>query len=213
LLHHPNDGKEPLVLLSLSVVALIVSGFHPYDRLTWFLEITPILIFFPIFILTFQRFPLTPLAYRLIFIHALILILGAHYTYEQVPLGRWVEAALDLTRNHYDRLGHFAQGFVPAILARELLLRRSPVGQGRWLFFLVTAICLAISAAFELVEWAAALALGADADAYLATQGDPWDTQWDMFLALIGAISSQLLLIKPHNNQLEELTSKNEQPA
>lgn len=201
-----DHANEPIVLLVLSLLAVIVSGIAPSDRLTWVLEVLPIFIFFPIFVFSFQRFPLTPLAYRLIFVHALILILGAHYTYEQVPFGAWAAEAFDLARNHYDRLGHFAQGFVPAVLAREVLLRRSPLGHGKWLFFLVTTVCLASSAAFELCEWAAALSLGADADAYLATQGDPWDTQWDMFLALVGALSSQLLLAKAHNRQLTLLS-------
>jgi putative membrane protein len=208
LLRHTAHAREPVVLLLLSLVALVLSGVSPFDRLTWVLEVLPILIFFPIFILTFKRFPLTPLAYRLIFIHALILILGAHYTYEQVPLGKWAAETFDLARNHYDRLGHFAQGFVPAIVARELLLRRSPLARGKWLFFLVTSVCLAISAAFELCEWAAALSFGDDADAYLAMQGDPWDTQWDMFLALIGAVSAQLLLGRVHDRQLTRLAGR-----
>ena len=191
-----------MALLVVCTAALVVSGLDPYDRLTWALEVAPIAIFFPILGLTASRFRFTPMAYRLIFIHALILILGAHYTYERVPLGRWIQDALDLGRNHYDRLGHFAQGFVPAIIAREVLARRTPLRPGGWLFFLVTAVCLSISACFELVEWTAATILGADADAYLATQGDPWDTQWDLFLALTGAVVAQALLGKAHDRQL-----------
>lgn len=194
--------REAIVLLVVATAALVLSGLRPHDRLTWLLEVLPILIAFPILIATARRFPLTPLAYRLIFLHALILIVGAHYTYEHVPAGRWLEAALDLSRNHYDRLGHFAQGFVPAIIAREVLLRRTPLRRGGWLFFLVTSVCLSISAAFELSEWSAAIALGADADAYLATQGDPWDTQWDMGLALIGAVAAQILLGRLHDRQM-----------
>jgi len=193
--------------------AVVISALHPRDPLTWVLEVAPIFIFVPIFALSSRRFPLTPLAYRLIFVHALILALGAHYTYAQVPLGRWVQEALDLSRNHYDRLGHFAQGFIPAIVAREILLRRSPLGRGKWLFFLVTTVCLSISAAFELVEWAAATMLGADADAYLATQGDPWDTQWDMFMALVGCMLAQVLLSRVHDRELKRLAAGAEEAA
>jgi len=183
----------------------VVSGIHPHDRLTWVLEIMPLVIFVPILIGTARRFPFTPLAYRLMCAHAILLVIGGHYTYEQVPLGEWFQQAFDLQRNNYDRLGHFAQGFVPAIIAREVLLRRSPLRRDGWLFFLVTTVCLAFSASFELVECAAAMALGAGADAYLATQGDPWDTQWDMFLALVGAIAAQLLLRRAQDRQMEKL--------
>jgi len=198
--------KEPAALLCLAVVALVVSGIAPNDRLTWVLEILPVAIFIPILIATARRFPLSRLSYRLIFVHALLLIVGGHYTYERVPLGEWARGAFHLARNNYDRLGHFAQGFIPAIIAREVLLRRSPLTRGGWLFFLVTTVSLSISASFELVEWTAATLLGADADAYLATQGDVWDTQWDMLLALIGALSSQLLLGGMHDRDLRELT-------
>jgi len=194
--------REPAILLALVVAALAVSGIRPYDRLTWVLEILPVLIAAAILVPTHRRFPLTPLAYRLIFLHALLLIVGGHYTYARVPIGLWAEQAFGLARNHYDRLGHFVQGFVPAIVAREVLLRRSPVGRGGWMFLFVTAICLAASACFELGEWAAAVSLGADADAYLATQGDPWDTQWDMFMALVGAVCSQLSLGRLHDREL-----------
>jgi putative membrane protein len=154
---------------------------------------------------TRRRFPLTPLAYRLIFVHALILMLGGRYTYAEVPLGFWVKDALGLARNHYDRLGHFAQGFVPAIVAREILIRKTPLRPGRWLFFLVTCVCLAVSAVYELVEWWTAVATGEAATAFLGTQGDPWDTQWDMFLALLGALIAQLALARVHDGQLERL--------
>ena len=191
------------MLLLTAVAAVIVSGIEPHDRLTWLLEVAPILIFFPILAATHARFPLTPLVYRLIFVHAFILILGAHYTYEQVPLGRWAQSALDLERNHYDRLGHFAQGFVPAMIAREVLSRRSPLKGSGWLFFVVVSFCLAFSAFFEMVEWGAAISLGADADAYLATQGDPWDTQWDMFMALVGSITAPLALGRIQDRQIQ----------
>ncbi len=193
-------------LLAAVSVALLVSGVSPRDRTTWWLEVFPVLIAAPVLIATFARFPLTPLAYTLIALHALILILGGHYTYAQVPLGFWAQDWLGLTRNHYDRLGHFAQGFVPAIVAREVLLRTSPLRPGRWLFFLVTATCLAISACYELIEWWAALAGGQSADAFLGTQGDVWDTQWDMFLALIGALTAQLTLSRAHDRALASLS-------
>jgi len=200
-----NNRNEPGVLLGIGLAALAWSGLHPHDRFTWLLEIAPILIGVPILIATRRRFPLTPLAYRLILLHAIILMVGGRYTYAEVPVGFWVRDALGLARNHYDRLGHFAQGFVPAILTREILLRRTPLRRGRWLFFLVTCVCLAISAVYEFVEWWTAVATGEAATAFLGTQGDPWDTQWDMFLALIGALTAQLTLPRVHDRQLEAL--------
>ena len=197
--------REPLVLLGVGLALLFWSGLRPHDYFTWFLETAPIFIGVPILVATRKRFPLTPLAYRLIFVHALILMLGGHYTYAEVPLGYWVKDALSLSRNHYDRLGHFAQGFVPAILAREILLRKTPLRPGRWLFFLVTCVCLAISACYEFVEWWMAVATGEAATAFLGTQGDPWDTQWDMFIALVGAVTAQLLLARGHDRQLAAL--------
>jgi putative membrane protein len=162
----------------------------------------------PILLSTFARFPLTPLLYTLLAAHAAILIVGGHYTYAEVPLGFWIEDAFGLARNHYDRIGHFAQGFVPAILARELLLRLTPLRAGRWLFFLVVCVCLAFSAFYELIEWWVAAATGSAAEAFLGTQGDPWDTQWDMFLALIGATAAQLLLSRVHDRQLTQLGTR-----
>jgi len=156
----------------------------------------------PILVATWRAFPLTPLAYRLIFVHALILLLGGHYTYAHVPLGFWLQDVFDLARNPYDRIGHFAQGFVPALIAREVLLRVTPLRPGKMLFFLVLCVALAISAFYELIEWWAALIFGAGAHEFLGTQGDPWDTQWDMFLALVGAAASQLLLARVHDRQL-----------
>lgn len=200
-----RSAREPLILLGLTAIALIVSGIHPYDRTTWILEVAPILIGAPILIATYLRFPLTPLLYRLLFVHALILILGGHYTYARVPLGFWVSDLLGFARNHYDRLGHFAQGFVPAILAREILLRRTPLGRGGWLFFLVTCTCLAFSAVYEFIEWWAAVIGGSAAEEFLGTQGDVWDTQWDMFLALVGAITAQIILGRVHDRELAGL--------
>ena len=202
-------GNERRGLLAAGAVLLLVSGIGPRDRLTWLLEVAPVLIGGPILVATARRFPLTPLAYRLIFVHALILMLGGHYTYAEVPSGFWLERVLGLARNPYDRIGHFAQGFVPAIVVREILVRRSPVRSGRWLVFLVLSVCLAISAGYELAEWSAALLGGQAAEAFLGTQGDQWDTQWDMFTALVGAAAALLLLSRTHDRQirtLEEMT-------
>ena len=197
--------RYPLALLILIAVALVLSGLAPNDRGTWWLEIFPILIGVPILVATYRRFPLTTLVYTLLAVHALILMLGGHYTYARVPLGFWAQDLFGFARNHYDRLGHFAQGFIPAILVREILLRTSPLRPGRWLFVLVTAVCLAFSACYEFIEWWAALAGGESADAFLGTQGDVWDTQWDMFFALIGAITAQLTLSNVHDRALKKL--------
>jgi putative membrane protein len=197
--------REPAVLLGAGAVLLVLSGIRPHDRYTWLLEIAPILVAVPILVATRRRFPLTPLAYRLIFLHACILMIGGHYTYARVPLGFWMRDFFGFTRNHYDRIGHFAQGFVPAIVAREILVRRTPLKPGGWLFFLVTSVCLAISACYEFVEWGTAVASGSAADAFLGTQGDPWDTQWDMFLCLLGALSAQLGLSRIHDRQIARL--------
>lgn len=198
-------GSERLALLLVGAGLLVLSGIGPRDRTTWWLEVAPILIAAPILLVTARRFPLTPLAYRLIFVHALILMLGAHYTYAEVPLGFWARDLLGLARNHYDRLGHVAQGFVPAIVAREILARRSPLRSGAWLTFVVLCVCLAISALYEMLEWWAALLGGENAEAFLATQGDQWDTQWDMFLALLGAAAALLLLSRLHDRQIARL--------
>jgi putative membrane protein len=193
------------MLVMLTLLALCVSGVNPFDRLTWFLETLPVMIGLPVLISTHHRFPLTSLVYRLLFVHGLILMLGGAYTYARVPLGFWVQDALDLTRNHYDRLGHLAQGFIPAMLTREILVRASPLRPGGWLFFLTTCVVLAISASYEFIEWGTALVMGGAADAFLATQGDVWDTQWDMFLALVGALLAQSLLSRLHDRQLARL--------
>lgn len=198
--------RLPIALLVLATAALVWSGIGPYDRATWWMEVAPVLLGAPILIATWRRFPLTPLLYVLLFLHALILVVGGHYTYARVPLGFWVQEALDFSRNHYDRLGHVAQGFVPAILAREIFLRTSPLRRGKWLFFLVVCVCLAFSAFYEMIEWWAALLGGEGATEFLGTQGDPWDTQWDMFLALLGAIAAQLSLARLHDAQLRRFS-------
>lgn len=189
-------------MLGVTVVALIMSRIAPKDPTTWLLEVVPVLIGIPLLFGTYHTFRLTPLTYRLLFLHALVLVVGGHYTYAEVPLGYWLQDAFDLSRNHYDRLGHFMQGFVPALVAREILVRNVPLRSGGWLFFLVLCVCLAVSAFYELLEWWTALAGGDAAQAFLGTQGDVWDTQWDMFLALVGAIAAQVLLSRYHDKLL-----------
>ena len=188
--------------LGAVLAALIVSGIQPYDRATWWMEVAPVLIAAPILVVTHRRYPLTPLLYALIFVHALVLILGGAHSYARVPLGFWLQDLLALERNPYDRIGHFMQGFVPAMLAREILLRGRFVAGARMVGFLSVCVALAVSAVYELIEWAAALALGQGADEFLGTQGDAWDTQADMFMALVGAVSALLLLSRLHDRQL-----------
>jgi putative membrane protein len=189
-----SDDRLPAALLGLVLAILVVSGIAPHDRLTWWLEVAPVLVAVPILVATRRRFPLPPLLYVLVAIHAAVLCLGGHYTYAEVPLGFWMRDALGLARNPYDRLGHLLQGFVPALVVRELLVRTSPLRPGKWLAVLGTGVVLSLSAIYEFVEWWTALLLGQGADAFLGMQGDPWDTQWDMFMCLVGAILSQLLL-------------------
>jgi putative membrane protein len=194
-----------LPLLAVVAAVFLWSGIAPRDRFTWFLEVLPVLVAAPLLALIWRRFRLTPLAYTLIAGHAIILMVGGHYTYAQVPLFNWLRDALGLTRNHFDRVGHFAQGFVPAIVAREVLLRRTPLRPGGWLFTIVTAICLSISALYELFEWGVAETTGTAADAFLGTQGDFWDTQKDMMMCLIGAVFALALLSRAHDRTLARL--------
>jgi putative membrane protein len=200
-----RGAAYPLTLLAAGLVLLALSAWRPYEMGTWWLEVFPIVAAVPILLLTYRRFPLTPLAYTLIFVHACILMLGGHYTYARVPLGFWLQDLFDFSRNHYDRIGHLAQGFIPAIVAREILLRRTPLRPGGWLYFLVACVCLAVSACYEFIEWWAALIGGEGATEFLGTQGDVWDTQWDMFMALIGAIVAQAVLSRVHDRQLLRL--------
>lgn len=186
-------------------MALVASGVAPYDRLTWFMEVLPVLIAAPVLVFTRNRLPLTTLVYVLVTIHGLILIYGGAYTYARVPLGFWLQDILGFERNPYDRLGHLAQGFVPAMVARELLLRVFCIEGRKILSFLVVCVALAISAFYELIEWWSAVAMGAGADEFLGTQGDVWDTQWDMFMALTGAILALLMLGRWHDRQLSRL--------
>jgi putative membrane protein len=196
------------VLGLIVFVALILSGIAPYDRATWLLEVLPVLIAAPILILTYRRFPLTTLLYVLIAIHALVLILGGAYTYSRVPLGSWVQDLFDLGRNPYDKLGHFMQGFVPALIAREILLRGAYMSNKPMAGFMSLCAALAVSAVYELIEWWTALALGGGAIEFLGTQGDPWDTQSDMFFAMIGAGTALVLLSRLHDRQISNLNQK-----
>jgi len=187
------------------VAALALSAWGARDLATWAMEVAPVFVALPLLWITHARFPLTTLLYALIFVHALVLMLGGHYTYAQVPLGFWMQDAFGLARNPYDGVGHFAQGAVPAIVARELLLRHTRLERGGWLFTLVTSVCLAISAIYELIEWRVAVAIGQGADQFLGTQGDPWDTQKDMAFAWLGAMAAQWVLARRHDLQLAAL--------
>ena len=196
------------VLLLSFFIILAWSAIRPHDYFTWWLEVFPALIGLVLLLATARRFPLTPLLYTLLLLHAIILMVGGHYTYAEVPLGFWMERAFGFARNNYDRIGHFAQGFVPAILAREILIRRDVVRKRGWLFVIVVAICLAVSALYELLEWQVAVATGSKGDAFLGTQGDVWDTQEDMATAFVGAIAAMLLLGSIHNRQIATVESQ-----
>ncbi|MET9915719.1 DUF2238 domain-containing protein [Streptomyces sp. NPDC006435] len=198
--------RLPTVLAVLVAVALVVSAFGAEDPVTWVLETVWVMLGLPLLILLRRRFPLSGLLCGLLAVHATVLVVGGHYTYAEVPAGDWVRDWFDLDRNPYDRFGHLMQGFVPAILVRELLVRTSPLRGSRWLAPLTVCACLAFSAVFEMLEWLAAVTGGQAADAFLATQGDVWDTQWDMFCALIGATCALLLLSRPHDRALARLT-------
>lgn len=199
---NPISGSHSVMLVLLSLVFLW-SMVHPFDWFTWLLEMLPVAIAVPILLWTYRRFRLTTLTYLLIFIHAVILLIGAKYTYAREPLFDWFKEVFGWTRNNYDRVGHFAQGFVPAILAREILLRKTTLKRGGMLFFLVLCVCMFISSTFELFEWSVALATGAAADDYLAFQGDVWDTQKDMAMCLVGAVIALVSLRQVHDRQLE----------
>jgi len=188
--------------LAVTVLVLLWSGLAPKDRGTWFMEVAPVLIALPLLVLTWRRFPLTTLLTVAITLHAVVLMVGGKYTYAEMPLFNWLRDELHLARNHYDRVGHFMQGFAPALVARELLLRTSPLRPGKWLAVVVLLSCLGISALYELIEWGAAMALGEGADAFLATQGDVWDTQKDMAMAGVGAVFALVFFARWHDRQL-----------
>jgi putative membrane protein len=197
-----STPKPLLVIIVLWSIGLITSGWSPFDRTTWWLEVIPCFIGLAVMWATRTKFPLTDLLYALILIHGLILMLGGAYTYARVPLGFWMQDWFGFARNNYDKIGHFAQGFIPAIIARELLIRKWKIPQRGLVAFLAISICLAFSAFYELIEWWAALGLGQGADEFLGTQGDPWDTQSDMFLALVGAIAALVTLSAFHDKQI-----------
>ena len=199
--------KLPQSLLALGVIALGLSAYQATDAFTWLLEVFPAILGAAAMMATYGRFRLTNLLYSLIFVHALILMVGGHYTYAEVPLGYWMESWFGFTRNHYDRIGHFAQGFVPAIIARELLIRHRVVDARRsgWLGLVIVLSCLGVSAIYELIEWAAAVWTGTAADAFLGTQGDVWDSQKDMLMAGIGALTSVLTLSRVHDRAMRRL--------
>ena len=194
--------------VGLLLPVLVWSWIEPYNRLTWWLEVIPAVVGVPLILAFWKRFPLSTLLLVLLWLHCVLLIVGGHYTYARVPLGEWARTWFGWTRNNYDKLGHFTQGFVPAILARELLLRVSPLRGSRWLGFLVVCVCLAFSAFYELLEWLAAASSGAAADDFLGTQGDPWDTQSDMALALVGAIAALVFLSRMHDRALASLSDQ-----
>lgn len=195
----------PAILLAIVIAVFIWSGIGPHDRWTWYAEVAPVIIALPLLFFTRHKFPLTPLLYTLIAIHCIVLLVGGHYTYALTPIGDWLREPFGFERNHYDRLGHLMQGFVPAMIARELLLRTSTLKAGKWMFAIIVLSCFGISAIYELIEWQAAILTGTHADQFLATQGDVWDTQKDMLCAGIGAIIALLTLSRYHNRQLSQL--------
>ena len=199
------SSRQPAFLLAAVVAVIAWSGFAPFDRFTWWLEVAPAFIGLAILIPTRRRFPLTPLVYTLIAIHMAILCVGGKYTYALVPIGNWARDAFHLSRNHYDRLGHFAQGFVPALIAREIFIRRNVIPSKGWRTFVVMCVCLAISALYELIEWQVAIHTGAASDSFLGTQGDPWDTQEDMAAALVGAACALIACARLHDRQIAAL--------
>ncbi|WP_298237343.1 DUF2238 domain-containing protein [uncultured Algibacter sp.] len=192
-------------LLALIILLLIWSAINPFEYFTWFLEVLPAIIGILVLAFTFNSFRFTNLIYVLVFVHCIILIVGGHYTYAEVPWFDWIQETFNQTRNNYDKLGHFAQGFVPAMITRELLLRKNVVEKKGWLHFIVVCIALAISAAYEFIEWGVSLSTGEGGDSFLGTQGYIWDTQSDMLYATIGAITALVLLSKTHNKQLKEI--------
>ena len=203
--HSIHRARWLLVLAAATTALLIASGWRPYDRATWLMEVLPVIVALPLLAATWRRYPLTSLLYALIFLHAGVLMLGGAYSYARVPLGFQLQEMLQLSRNPYDKIGHFAQGFVPAIAAREILIRGGTVRGRKMLAFVVLSIVLAISASYELFEWGAALALGQGADEFLGTQGDSWDTQSDMFFALVGGVIALLTLTRVHDRQIGAL--------
>ena len=197
-----KTNRYHILLLILYAAALLWSAIQPKEYFTWFLEVFPTLIGFVVLVFTYKRFPLTNLVYTLILIHSCILFIGGHYTYAEVPLFDWIRDTFHQSRNNYDKVGHFAQGFIPAIIAREIFIRKNVITSRRWMNFLIVAVCLAFSAVYEFIEWFVAVNTGEAADAFLGTQGYVWDTQSDMLFATIGAMAALLLLSRFHDRQL-----------
>jgi putative membrane protein len=200
-----NEKVRIVFWLLIFFGVLVWSGINPHDRYTWALEVTPAVLGLVVLAFTYRQFRFSILVYWLILIHAIILMIGGRYTYAMVPLFNWIKDSFELSRNHYDKVGHFAQGFIPALIIREILIRKSPLRGSKWLFFVVVSICLALSALYELVEWWVAIASGTAAEAFLGTQGYVWDTQSDMALALVGAILSLLFLGRYHDRAIEHV--------
>lgn len=201
-----HNEKVPVTLwLLIFSGSLLWSGINPHDRFTWFLEVAPAIIGAGLLVFTYRKFRFTWLVYWLILIHSIVLMVGGHYTYAKVPLFDYLKDVFALGRNDYDKVGHFMQGFVPALIAREILMRKSPLQRGKLLFFIVVCICLAISAFYELIEWWVALSTGEAAEAFLGTQGYVWDTQSDMALALVGAISSLIVFGRYHDKSVSSI--------
>jgi putative membrane protein len=206
--------NEPAALLAVTALVLVWSAISPLDRMVWAMEVAPVVAGGAAMVLTYRRFPLTMITYRFVFFFGLILMVGGKYTYAEVPLGFWVRDALGLQRNHFDRLGHFLQGVIPAILAREMLLRCTPLRPGKALFWICSSIALAVSACYEIVEWwTALLAAPEQGTAFLGSQGDVWDAQWDMFMALSGSVLVQLLFGRAQDRQIDALTAAETTPS
>jgi putative membrane protein len=202
-----NEKRSIAIWLIIFFGVLIWSGINPHDRFTWALEVSPAIMGLVALAVTYQKFRFSNLVYWFVLAHAIILMIGGRYTYAMVPLFDWLKDSFELSRNHYDKVGHFAQGFIPALITREILIRKSPLKGSRWLHFIVVSICLALSALYELVEWWVALATGEGAEAFLGTQGYIWDTQSDMAWALTGAILSLLMLSRYHDKAIEHVVS------
>ncbi len=200
----------PVVWVGSLTLVVAWSAWRPHDYRDWAMESFPVFLGVAALAMTRRRFPLTTMAYVLIWLHACVLVIGGHYTYAEVPVFNWIRDTFGLARNHYDRLGHFMQGFVPVIVAREILLRTSPLKPGKWLAVLTTGVCMTISVFYEFIEWWSAVIMGSAADEFLGTQGDPWDTQWDMFFCLLGCITAQLLLRRWHERQVDRLVAPKE---
>ena len=206
----PIPNKLIFLWLLIFFLVLIWSAIRPHDSFTWFLEVLPALLGLIILAVTFRNFRFTTMVYWLMLMHSIILMIGGHYTYAEVPLFNWIRDMFHMSRNNYDKVGHFAQGFIPAIVTREILIRKSPVKKGKWLFFMVVCICLSLSVLYEFIEWWVAVLTGTAAESFLGTQGYVWDTQSDMFIALVGAIAALSLLSKVHDRKLSlHLSSRN----